>query len=49
MSAAVPLALLNDAQIQPAAEIVPIATPTLDDSLMASALATSERTGRAPL
>jgi general secretion pathway protein E len=49
MSAAVPLALLNHAQIQPAAQIVPIATPTLDDSLMASALAASERTGRAAL
>jgi general secretion pathway protein E len=49
MSAALPIDVLNDSQNQPAADIVPVASVTLDDSLMARALAVAERTGRPAL
>ena len=49
MSAAVPFDVLNDSQNQPAANIVPVTSVTLDDSMMARALAAAERTGRPAL
>ena len=49
MSAAVPFDVLNDSQNQPAADIVPEVSVTLDDSMMARALAVAERTGRPAL
>jgi len=49
MNAALPLHELNDSQSGPAADLVPVVRTTLDEPMLANAVAVSERTGRAAL